>query len=137
MAVDHVRLFNTWLDTGETLETDRMAGLFTADAVFEFPFAPEGFPRRLEGRDAIAAFLRQFPKYYRRVRFLDRQVTPLADGSGVVAEYRGEWETVKERPYNNTYVAVVRFRDGQVSHIREFFNPLIWIESVKPAKKPA
>jgi hypothetical protein len=39
---------------------------------------------------AIAEFLLRLPRYYRRVRYLDRRMTPLADGSSAVGEYRGE-----------------------------------------------
>jgi len=39
----------------------------------------------------------------------------------------------KDRPYNNTYIIVVRFRDDQVIHVREFFNPVVWLESLKPS----
>ena len=127
---DVVRLAHAMFDRAEALDPAGAAALFSDDAVFEFPFAPEGFPARHEGREALAAFFAQFPKYYRRIRLLDRQMTPLADGSGVVAEYRGEWETVKGHPYHNTYIALFRMRDGKSQHVREFFNPLVWLESL-------
>ncbi len=32
-----------------------------------------------------------------------------------------------------TYVILVRFRDDQVVHVREFFDPQVWLESLQPA----
>ncbi len=55
----------------------------------------------------------------------------------MVAEYRGEWETHKGRPYHNTYIALIRIRQGRIVHMREFFNPLVWLESVqRPSTVP-
>ena len=136
-AHEQVQLVEAYFDAGEALDVDRIVAFFAEDALFELPFAPAGFPGYHEGRDAIAAFLQQFPKYYRRIRLLDRRITPLGDGSGVVAEYRGEWETSKGRPYNNTYIALIRIREGRITHMREFFNPLVWLESVQRPPSPA
>ncbi|MYW00174.1 nuclear transport factor 2 family protein, partial [Streptomyces sp. SID3343] len=36
-------------------------GLWADDGVMEFPFAPDGRPARLEGREAIAAYMRDYP----------------------------------------------------------------------------
>ena len=136
-AHEQMQLVQAYFDAGEALDVARIAAFFAEDALFELPFAPAGFPGRHEGREAIAAFLQQFPKYYRRIRLLDRRITPLGDGSGVVAEYRGEWENLKGRPYNNTYIALIRIREGRIVHMREFFNPLVWLESVqRPAVAP-
>jgi hypothetical protein len=126
-----VRMFNAALDATEARDPDRMIEGWARDGVLEFPFAPEGFPARVEGRSALLEFFHQFPKFYSKIRVVDRIIEPLADGSGIVAQYRGEWTNVKGRPYNNTYVAVLRFRDGEVVHMREYFNPQVWLDSLK------
>jgi ketosteroid isomerase-like protein len=130
-------LLHAFLDALEAQDVERAAGCFAEDGIIDLPFAPPGFPAYHEGRETIASFLRRFPTYYRRIRYLDRQMAALADGSGVVAEYRGEWETVKGKPYNNTYVALVRVRDGHISHMREYFNPLVWLASLGRAPTAA
>jgi uncharacterized protein len=38
-------------------DMERVASCYADDAVLEFPFAPRGMPRRLEGREAIRAAL--------------------------------------------------------------------------------
>lgn len=131
------RVLHAMLDALEALNMEGAAACFAADAVLELPYAPEGFPGYHVGQEAIAAFLRRFPTYYRRIRYLDRRMYPFDDGSGVAAEYRGEWETVKRRPYHNTYVALVRVREGHITHLREFFNPLVWLASLGRTPTPS
>ena len=126
-----ISLLNRMLDAAEALDIDRALELFAEDAVFEFPFAPPGFPARLEGKATISDFFRRFPKYYRSIRFLDRRITALEDGSGVVGESRGEWVNLKGRPYNNTYIILLRNKGDRIAHVREFFNPLVWLESLE------
>jgi ketosteroid isomerase-like protein len=36
-------------------------GLWAEDGVMEFPFAPQGWPERLAGKAAIAAYMRDYP----------------------------------------------------------------------------
>jgi uncharacterized protein len=36
------------------------AALWAVDGTMEFPFAPEGYPQRLEGRAAVAEYLRDY-----------------------------------------------------------------------------
>src|SRR4051794_27128097 len=45
---------------------------FAADAVKEWPFTPQGFPRRLEGRDAIHAHV---GPTWERAKKTNRQIT--------------------------------------------------------------
>ena len=47
-------------------DVDGWMEMYSQDAVHEFPFAPEGASHRLEGRNAIAAYMRQLPA---RIRF--------------------------------------------------------------------
>jgi ketosteroid isomerase-like protein len=133
-----VQALHALLDALEALDPERAAACFTEDGVLELPYAPDGFPGYHAGRDAIASFLRRFPTYYRRIRYLDRKIVPLDGEAGAVGEYRGAWETVKGRPYNNTYVAIVRTRGREITLLREYFNPLVWLESLgrTPATAP-
>jgi uncharacterized protein len=129
-ANEPTRVLHALLDALEALDIERAVDCFAEDSILELPYAPDGFPGYHVGREAIAAFLRRFPNYYRRIRYLDRRIDPFNDGIGLAAEYRGEWETVKGNPYNNTYVAFLWVRNGQITHLREFFNPLVWFESL-------
>lgn len=129
-AGEPTRVLHAFLDALEALDIERAIDCFAEDGVLELPYAPEGFPGYHVGRSAIGAFLRRFPNYYRRIRYLDRRIDLFHDDGGLAAEYRGEWETVKGRPYNNSYVALLWVQNGQITRLREYFNPLIWLASL-------
>ncbi len=75
-------------------DTDGWMEIYVPDAVHEFPFAPEGAIRRLEGRDVVTAYMRQLPQ---RIRF-----GPLSDvrvreaGDEVIIEATGHHRRVAD-----------------------------------------
>jgi uncharacterized protein len=109
----------------DALDVERALAPFAEDAVFEMPFAPSPIPQRVEGKAAIAGFVRRFPTLFRRTRVVDLRVSALADPTRVLAEWRGDWERVDGSPYRNTYVVLFRLRDTQVVLMQEYFNPLV------------
>ena len=48
-----------------------------------------------------------------------------ADGSRLFIEQRGNMTMADGRPYRNRYVFRFDVRDGRVSHVREYINPII------------
>ncbi|WP_431236211.1 nuclear transport factor 2 family protein (plasmid) [Mycolicibacterium psychrotolerans] len=88
------------------------------DLVLEFPYAPSlGWPERVAGREAIEQFLADLGGALPGLSFSDIQVTPLADGEGVLMEYRGSAQN-----YDQRYITVARFRDGKLILFREYFD---------------
>ncbi|WP_030246820.1 MULTISPECIES: nuclear transport factor 2 family protein [unclassified Streptomyces] len=99
--------------------------LWDDDGVMEFPFAPEGWPRRLEGKAAVLDYMRDYPDH------IDLQATPdltihrTDDPATVVVEMRAVGRLVASRaPYDMTYIAVVTVADGRFTHYRDYWNPL-------------
>ncbi len=106
-------------------DTDGWAGLWAEDGVLEFPFAPDDWPRRLEGRDAIAAYLRHYPDHIDLQDFTDVRVHLTAAPETVVIEMRGVGRLVKTgSPYDMNYIVVVTARDGHITACRDYWNPL-------------
>jgi uncharacterized protein len=69
------------LDAISAGDVDGWMEIYAPDAVHEFPFAPEGTVRRLEGRDAIAAYMRQLPERIRFGSLSDVRVPPDITGA--------------------------------------------------------
>jgi uncharacterized protein len=44
----------------------------------------------------------------------------IAERDFVVVQLRGQAETIKGRPYNNTYCHVFRLRNGQIAEMTEY-----------------
>ncbi|MFD0418450.1 nuclear transport factor 2 family protein [Streptomyces sp. NPDC127108] len=119
------------------LLADDVAGwidLFAEDGVAEFPFAPDGYPRRVEGRDAIGAYLRGLGEHiaYEDFPYVDIHETTAPET--IVVEMRGTGRvTATGDAFDMTYIAVVTVRDGHFTHYRDYWNPLGIPDTLKEA----
>lgn len=101
-------------------------GLFADDAVVEFPFAPPGRPRRLDGRGAVHDYLIDYPDTFDVHRVDVDTVHRTADPEVIVAEFSAQGTVVATgEPYESPYVAVLTVRDGRIAHYRDYWNPLL------------
>ncbi|MPY52385.1 nuclear transport factor 2 family protein [Streptomyces acidicola] len=100
-------------------------GLWAEDGVMEFPFAPQGWPRRLEGKEAIDAYMRPYPDHIDVHDFPDVRIHQTTDPQTIVVEMRGVGRLVEtDSPYDMTYIAVVTVQDGLITSYRDYWNPL-------------
>ncbi|WP_309055740.1 nuclear transport factor 2 family protein [Streptomyces sp.] len=109
------------------LEKDMSAwvDLWDDDGVFEFPFAPDGRPKRLEGKAAVADYMRDYPDHIDLHDFPSVRIHRTTDAQTIVVEMRAVGRLVKsDAPYDMTYIAVVTVRDGLITHYRDYWNPL-------------
>jgi ketosteroid isomerase-like protein len=99
--------------------------LWDDDGVLEFPFAPEGWPRRLEGKAAVLDYMRDYPAHIDLHDFPDLTIHETGDAGTIVVEMRGVGRLVKSgEPFDMTYIAVVTVADGRIRHYRDYWNPL-------------
>jgi ketosteroid isomerase-like protein len=111
-------------DVGRQLEH------FTDDAVLELPYADP--PVRLRGRDAIRAHVAPALDIFKfRLRITD--VHDCSDPDLFVLEYTSDGHvTTTGKSYNNSYVGIIRFRDGLICFHREYYNPLPAARALAP-----
>ncbi|MEV8328059.1 nuclear transport factor 2 family protein [Kitasatospora sp. NPDC056731] len=99
--------------------------LWAEDGLMEFPFAPDGWPRRLEGKEPIAAYMRHYPDHVDLHDFPDLRIHQTTDPQTIVVEMRGVGRLVEsDAPFDMTYIAVVTVRDGHIASYRDYWNPL-------------
>ncbi|MEU9988875.1 nuclear transport factor 2 family protein [Streptomyces sp. NPDC048045] len=111
-------------------DIDGWVGLWAEDGVMEFPFAPDGWPRRLEGRPAVAAYMRDYPDHIDLHGFPDLQIHETTDPRTIVVEMRGVGRLVQsDSPFEMTYIAVVNVQHGRITAYRDYWNPLAVLES--------
>jgi hypothetical protein len=104
-------------------------GLWDADGVFEFPFAPDGWPQRLEGKAAVAEYMRGYPDHIDLHDFPYVEIHRTTDAGTIVVEMRAVGRLVQnDSPYDMTYIAVVTFRDGLITRYRDYWNPLVLLQ---------
>lgn len=98
---------------------------YSPDVVVEFPFAPPGRPRRIVGREKFFDFAQPqraaLPVRFEEIR--DVVVHQTADPEVIVAEYElAGTVTSTGRQAAAGFVAVLRVRNGQILHWREYQN---------------
>ncbi|MET9263648.1 nuclear transport factor 2 family protein [Amycolatopsis sp. NPDC004079] len=109
-----------------------MAGfvqLFAEDAVLEFPFAAPSEPQRVEGRAALAEYLRDYPNLFDVREVAAKRVHQTTDPEVSIAEFELAGIAVAtQKPYRLGYVVVLTVRDGLIRRYRDYFSPLAVID---------
>lgn len=130
----------------ETYQRNLLSGLLgldpdllADDVVIEFPFAPEGRPRRFAGRQAFGAYAGPERAAFQalQVRFDEfRNVTvhETSDPEVIVAEYelRGTLSALG-RQTGASFVSVIRVRDGRIVGWREYQDTLAMTAALGPS----
>ena len=95
------------------------------DVVVDFPYAPQHHTQRLEGKAAVVRFCSRVGDFFEGIGGSVDRVFETGDPNVAIVETTG-WSTSKETglPYRQNYIAVVTARDGKISHINEYYNPI-------------
>jgi ketosteroid isomerase-like protein len=101
------------------------AGLWAEDGVLEFPFAGPGYPKRVEGRDAIHEYLRDYPNLLDIREIVAKTVHETADPAVAVVELTvGGIVVASQKPYELSYIAVITVENGEIRSYRDYWSPL-------------
>ena len=115
---------------GERLHpADSLLGMFAEDVIFEFPYAPDGLPKRLDGRAALSAHLERIGPL---LSFGTMELGDVhAAGETVIFEFACAGAGTKTgEPYNQSYISVVTLRDGRIARYRDYWNPLVVVQAL-------
>ena len=97
----------------------------------EFPFALPS-PRRVEGREALAAHIAFLAS---RIEFLgvsDVVKHETGDPEVFILEFAGSGRAVATgEPFEQRYISVIRLRDGQIAHYRDYWNPIAVLRTMR------
>ena len=97
--------------------------IYAHDAIHEFPFAPEGAIRRLEGCEVIAAYMSQLPARIRFGSLSDVRVREAGDE--LIIEATGHHRRIQDdTPRDLSYIWFITLDNGKVTHFRDYMNPL-------------
>ncbi|MEW6492618.1 MAG: nuclear transport factor 2 family protein [Cyanobacteriota bacterium] len=119
-----------FLDLLSNKRMDAWLELWDEDGVQDMPFSPPGFPKRVEGKAAIARHYSALPTSVGRMVFPDLVTYPMLDPNTILAEYRGEIEILATgKPYNNIYAGLFQFRNGKILLFREYYDPMVFTQA--------
>jgi ketosteroid isomerase-like protein len=103
----------------------------TPTMIYEIPFAesgssePDGHRRYVGSEQVIDFWMNIATDGPKNLGADEVELSITADGSRVFIEQRGNMIMPDGRPYRNRYVFRFSIVDGKVSHVREYFNPVI------------
>ncbi|SEL30607.1 nuclear transport factor 2 family protein [Streptacidiphilus jiangxiensis] len=99
--------------------------LLADDVVIEFVITVPGYPRRVQGRQAIEDLYRDYGDYVTLHSADNLRVHRDPVTSVVVLEYEVHGTSVRTgRPYDNRFVSVVTVKDRKVVHWRDYLDPV-------------
>ena len=113
------------------VEGEHFFDLLAKDVIFEFVVTVPGYPRRVEGRQAVAELFRPYG---------DMIVLESADGLAVhrdsktkvvVLEYAVHGKAVQTgRAYDNHFVSVITVKGRKVRYWRDYLDPVAVFQAI-------
>ncbi|MEM8973663.1 MAG: nuclear transport factor 2 family protein [Pseudomonadota bacterium] len=113
--------------------TDSFLDMFAENCVFEAPYAPPGFIKRIDGRDALERYLDVLPDLVRIDDFFDLRVSEMADPNKVVLEFRGSGEGRTGAPYDQQWISIIETLDGKITYYADYWDPRITLAATGDA----
>jgi uncharacterized protein len=99
--------------------------LLAEDVVFEYIITIPSYPRRVEGRQAVAELYRPYGDLFFLERCHDLAVHHDARTGVAVLEYASQGRVVPTgAAYANRYISVATVRDRKVTHWRDYLDPI-------------
>jgi ketosteroid isomerase-like protein len=105
------------------------------NVVVELPFSPDPAGRKIVGRAAIYAFLKDYPKAIDIKSLPTLKIHATEDPNVAIAEWSVSGRVVSNgNPYELSYATVVTVRNGLIVNYREYFNPQVFLAAMAGAR---
>jgi ketosteroid isomerase-like protein len=105
--------------------------LLTEDVRFDYVITTPGYPRHIEGRQAVADLYRPYGTMIVLDRCHDLAVYHDTNKGVVVLEYASEGRVVSTgAPYANRYISVLTITDRKVTHWRDYLDPVAVFDAI-------
>ena len=127
----NIEVLKTAISSIGTGNSEIFSSLYTEDWVLELPYSEP--PKVLTGINEILAYLKpQMGKL--EVTLTLTEIFECLDPNLLIAEYFSEGRsTITNKPYQNTYIGLWKFREGKICGVKEYLNPLIATEANTPS----
>ena len=119
------RLIQLFADRYIRKDYDAFLDLFTDDIVFEFPYAQEPNPKRLDGKAALQQYLEKLEKVLEITAFTKPVIHVAAGASVFFAQFEASGSNLLTGgSYEQSYISVVEVQDGRIVRYQDYWNPL-------------
>lgn len=123
-------VFRRWNEAVDAQDLEAVRSCMAEDIVVEIPFSESGQVedgkfRRYTGVEEVSGFwATAFQAEGDSAGPCNCEITVSADGTTVFLETYGKLTMENGREYRNRYVMKMVTRDGLVTHVREYYNPI-------------
>ena len=118
------QLLRNSLDTFLAKDMKGWSALCAENVVAEFPFAPEGMQTRFEGREALYAYLKDYPSFIDVKSLPTLKIYSTDDANLAIAEWSASGVVIGNgNPYEMRYATFVTFENDLIVNYREYWNP--------------
>ena len=105
--------------------------MLAEDVVFEYIITVPGYPRRVEGRQAVAELYRPYGATFSLDRCYDLAVHHDQAKGIVVLEYASQGRAVRTgATYGNRYISVLSIVNRKIAHWRDYLDPLAVFDAI-------
>ena len=100
--------------------------MFDENGVMEFPFAPTGSVKRIDGRTALIDYLAQLGTVVHIAGVSVPVIHRTTEPDTVILEFESSGASVATgRAYRQTYVSIITLTSGRIVRYRDYWNPLV------------
>jgi ketosteroid isomerase-like protein len=105
--------------------------MLTEDAVMEFPYHLPTTPTQLVGKQEIVKYFAGIENLMTFDEFRLVAAHQTINPDAAVLEYEGTGKAVQTgRFYQQKYITVLIFRDGRISHWKDYWNPISVLNAI-------
>jgi ketosteroid isomerase-like protein len=105
--------------------------LLAEDVVFEYVITVPGYPRRVDGRQAVAELYRPYGATFSLDRCYDLAVHHDQGTGVVVLEYASQGRVIPTgAAYRNRYVSVLSIVDRKIAPWRDYLDPIAVFDAI-------
>ncbi|GAA3652933.1 nuclear transport factor 2 family protein [Flavivirga jejuensis] len=107
------------------------SNLFAKNGVLEVPYAPKGFPKKVEGRTALYDYMKNFPEQF-KVTYKNLNFHPTANPNLAIVEFDCEGVALSTKnAFIQKYISIVTTNDaGEIIKYVDYWNPIVIMESL-------
>ena len=116
-------------------DAETFVQMFAENGVMEFPFALPNVVQRVEGREALSArisFLSGLIEFNSVSEVVKHETS---NPEVFIVEFSGSGKGLATgEPFEQRYISVIRVRNGQIVHYKDYWNPVAFLRAMRGSK---
>ena len=113
------------LNALESKDMVKFASVWAEDSIQDMPYSPEGFPKKVTGKQGIVELYAAWPETSGDADFTSQLVFyPMIDPEMIFVEFKGDVDIIPTgRNYKQHYGGLFHVENGKIKLYREYYDP--------------